>query len=104
LVEYENDISNAILGFIFVKIQTPPESRNVKPKLGEKIAQCKVSGKIASQGGELGVKVAKDHWHRRKYHNTPWLREVAVFFKHYLRGKLNNRTIFDGKKHPRTHI
>jgi len=36
----------------------------------KKIAQCKVSEKIAKQGGELGVEVAKDHWHRREYHNT----------------------------------
>jgi len=104
-VGYENDISNAILEFIFVKIQTPPESRNVKPKLGKKIAQRKVSGKIASQGGELGVEVAKDDWHWRKYHTTPWLWEMAVFLKHYLWEQLSKKkTTFDGKKHPRTHI
>jgi hypothetical protein len=61
---------NAILEFTVVKIKTLFERRKVKSKLGKKIAQCKVSEKIAKQGGELGVEVAKDHWHRREYHNT----------------------------------
>jgi hypothetical protein len=62
-------------------------------------AKCR---EIASQGGELGVEVAKDDWHWRKYHTTPWLWEMAVFLKHYLWEQLcKKKLLLTGKN---THV
>jgi len=71
----------------------------------KKLLNAKCREKLQARGGELGVEVAKDDWHWRKYHTTPWLWEMAVFLKHYLWEQLSKKkTTFDGKKHPRTHI